>query len=478
MLCMVIALMITGCKKSTKEVNNIKQSETVTSTSETNKKMELQKEENGYVQPLTELSQLTEWKNDKEHTEYSEVWFGSYPNHECTRCNTSETLWNQLVQADYDQNDTTTVDDTRYQRVEIENRYRYFKYEPLKWRVLESDTDKIMLLADDAIYFMKQDAETKWNKSAVRSWLNGLSSNENNDNVDYTQNNFLQQAFSEEEASVLLDLSTVSELHEQSGIKATLAYFPGGKRSTVFEQFYMNLCSSTEFAYALGVNRQGTELRSTPNCSWMIRSKQEGEEKIAEVIFAGRMDKLGVEAGVRPLICLDTSTALQNSVCGIAGKSSAVEENRIESVVAFRTEGVDEKELEYEDADRKKLNSIAYELKSTLENYFANKYDGEDEFEKFKKSKKDENGLVVCTYEDIVKIYEDDAELAGAFINMDLLEQLKECDNGTGWSSAKSKNQKLYLMYDENYEYFTVAGKSYGAWFAKVGEIFSSVEMH
>ena len=54
--------------------------------------------------------------------------------------------------------------------------YHYFKYEPIKWRVLKRSGDTALILADkvlDAKLFSSEIASGWWSTSEMRSWLNG-----------------------------------------------------------------------------------------------------------------------------------------------------------------------------------------------------------------------------------------------------------------------------------------------------------------
>ena len=55
------------------------------------------------------------------------------------------------------------------------NTYHYFKYEPIKWRVLSVDGNDALLLADVALDDQKYNLNFKsvtWATSSIRSWLN------------------------------------------------------------------------------------------------------------------------------------------------------------------------------------------------------------------------------------------------------------------------------------------------------------------
>ena len=167
------------------------------------------------------------------------VWFGSYPQREVIVDGASynavfsvdvsnsdyynkETdiiedaeLFSELENTiGWDKNGDITIGESRYHRMKNEDAtfsdepdtykgnnsisYHYFKYEPIKWRVLDVNGNDAFLLADRALdvqrYNMKF-AGITWEKSTIRSWLNGYSSSENTCDIDYTGSNFIDSAF-------------------------------------------------------------------------------------------------------------------------------------------------------------------------------------------------------------------------------------------------------------------------------------------
>ena len=84
-----------------------------------------------------------------------------------------------------------------------------FVDEPIKWRVLEVEGDDAFLLADRNIDIMpmydgnEHDKSCFWERSNLRSWLNGYDASENKKNVDYFSDNFIDRAFSEKEQAAI-----------------------------------------------------------------------------------------------------------------------------------------------------------------------------------------------------------------------------------------------------------------------------------
>ena len=72
------------------------------------------------------------------------------------------------------------------------------------WRVLDFDREKqrVFLFAEYTVgksRFLEGWDRTSWEECTMRSWLNGYGAEANSKNIDYTNNNFLDRVFSEEE---------------------------------------------------------------------------------------------------------------------------------------------------------------------------------------------------------------------------------------------------------------------------------------
>ena len=74
------------------------------------------------------------------------------------------------------QNDTRDVVREQHYRHEETRPWHYFQIMPIRWRVLDVQDDKALLLADrmpDSMPFHAADADVSWQDSTLRSWLNG-----------------------------------------------------------------------------------------------------------------------------------------------------------------------------------------------------------------------------------------------------------------------------------------------------------------
>ena len=89
--------------------------------------------------------------------------------------------------------------ETFYQWTTQDDKYHYFKYEPVKWRVLKVDGNQVKLLSDILLDAQQYNSEVTenvtWENSTIRSWLNG---------------EFFNRAFSQEEQSAVIDTNVTS----------------------------------------------------------------------------------------------------------------------------------------------------------------------------------------------------------------------------------------------------------------------------
>lgn len=161
------------------------------------------------------------------------IWFGTYPQAEIISSNSKYTalpggflqtgdlirddgLYQTLqLAAEWDGQGDIVTGGNKYRRIKKkdanytstyftyyqwkdETEYHYFKYQPVKWRVLSVNGTEVFLLADKVLdnkqYHTKYEPVT-WEGSTIRSWFNGYAASANIQNMDYTQNNFINTAF-------------------------------------------------------------------------------------------------------------------------------------------------------------------------------------------------------------------------------------------------------------------------------------------
>lgn len=229
--------------------------------------------------PQTEVITTEMLENSSNHIQRYEKlgavsWYSLFAEHALV----SDALYEKLQKsASWDENDDTTIDGIRYHRItkedaqhvtKLENStlcyrwsdditYHYFKYEPIKWRVLSVD-DSYMLLLSDVIldcqaFYMASSYPAQWSDSTIRSWLNGYEAKENAYWLDYTSDNFIDRAFNATEQAMVknTELKNVGNLQYTSG--------PPTMKDTVDKIF---LLSESEVYTDTAVSYGFTESRS------------------------------------------------------------------------------------------------------------------------------------------------------------------------------------------------------------------------
>ena len=92
-----------------------------------------------------------------------------------------------------------------------------YNTDPIKWRVLENADGQLFLLSDqnlDVFQYHTDRESVTWEKSTMRSWLNGYSAEQNtggSSGIDYTSDNFIGTAFSEKEQKAIADTTVVND---------------------------------------------------------------------------------------------------------------------------------------------------------------------------------------------------------------------------------------------------------------------------
>ena len=242
-----------------------------------------------------------------EKATYDCVWFGSYPQ---TEVKEGDSIYASLqAAAGWDANNDIVIDGTKYRRMqkgdatyatsgddnyydwEDDTTYHYFRYEPVKWRVLEADGSTAMLLSDVALDDQMYNIEykdTTWETSTIRSWLNGYGPENNQESIDYSSRNFIDSAFSKAEQYAIADTNVVNDdnikygteggndtsdklflLSEKEVYTGTAAVH--GFDSSRNKCDEARMCKSSDYAKAMGVC-SSTYGEYKGNCNWWLRS--------------------------------------------------------------------------------------------------------------------------------------------------------------------------------------------------------------
>lgn len=198
--------------------------------------------------------------------------------------------------------------------------------QPIRWRVLSVDGNDAFLLADQILDWQSYDdlntEKVTWDKSLMRSWLNGYASTENTAGQDYTGDNFINNAFSEDERAAILNTLVDNQLpdfpnKEDCGNDTTDKVYLLSRGEALrpvhgFETRHMSSKTrvTTSTAYAADHGSTGS--------NWWLRSKGTNGKRYMGTVgpsddgIGGYVSVLGESAGtlnygVRPVLHLDLS---------------------------------------------------------------------------------------------------------------------------------------------------------------------------
>lgn len=215
-----------------------------------------------------------------------------------------------------------------------------FKTEPVKWRVLSNADGELFLLSDQNLDGKKYHSSYRnitWEKSFIRSWLNGTSSG-----------NFLADAFSGGEQGAIAD-TYVYNATQSDGISNPNPFYgtPGGA-DTTDKVFLLSLEEALNTAYGFSSNtsdtkeisgrvslntayaaNQGVISYSNESGIWWLRSPGREDNQAAVVYMNGSipMNTNYVTDGyvaVRPALNLNLKSVLFTSAAA-GGKSPGAE---------------------------------------------------------------------------------------------------------------------------------------------------------
>ncbi|MBR3277950.1 MAG: hypothetical protein IKG01_03435 [Lachnospiraceae bacterium] len=170
-------------------------------------------------------------------TTWSCVWFGRYPSAEVVDSAWSAVddyaldpgdvirdagLYERLTEADW-QGDTVVLDGIAYRRVGLDRAagqkraqhygwaydrpWHYFEISPIRWRVLDVQGERALLLADrmiDCVPFNAADEDVAWQDCTLRSWLNGYGGGANRAGMDFAGKGLIDLAFTDREREAIL----------------------------------------------------------------------------------------------------------------------------------------------------------------------------------------------------------------------------------------------------------------------------------
>lgn len=224
------------------------------------------------------------------------LWFGKYPQKQITQEDGAiySVLKNEI---NWDLNNDVIINGSKYHKTEN----NYFKYEPIKWRVLHYENSEAFLLADailDSQPYHSENEEIDWEKSSIRAWLN---------------NEFINKAFSNEENKAINTVELINKDNSKYGTQ-------GGK-NTSDKLFLLSLSEvdETEESKEYGFWDKKTRKCKNDNFSeetyfWWLRSPGNSSHDVAGVYYYGWVFGYGYDVqepagGIRPALYLNLSSS-------------------------------------------------------------------------------------------------------------------------------------------------------------------------
>ena len=241
------------------------------------------------------------------------LWFGSYPQSQITA--EDREIYTILTNIDnWNKNGDVIIENTKYHKTEKD----YFKYEPIKWRILQSENGEAFLLSDvilDKQLYNENDKYVTWEKSSLRAWLN---------------KKFINTAFSDEEKEKI----NITEIINQDNP----VYGTEGGNNTFDKIFLLSLSEVSEQQDGEKYGFLDDEIRACGKSDfsktvswWWLRSPGRNSFSAAEVDCCGWILRCGVDVcydsdGVRPALHLNLSSSNLFSYAGTVSSDGTKKE--------------------------------------------------------------------------------------------------------------------------------------------------------
>ena len=241
------------------------------------------------------------------------LWFGSYPQSQITA--EDGEIYTILTNIDnWNKNGDVIIENTKYHKTEKD----YFKYEPIKWRVLQSENGEAFLLSDvilDKQLYNENDKYVTWEKSSLRAWLN---------------KKFIKRAFIDEEREKI----NITEIINQDNP----VYGTEGGNNTFDKIFLLSLSEVSEQQDGEKYGFLDDEIRacgksdfSKTGSWWWLRSPGYDSGYAAGVYDYGWVYRYGHDVGssddgVRPALHLNLSSSNLFSYAGIVSSDGTENE--------------------------------------------------------------------------------------------------------------------------------------------------------
>ena len=177
--------------------------------------------------PANPIHHHTGKSDGSDYTDWSYIYFGSYPQSEVKSEGTKNMIDSELSKTGKTTGDVF-VGQCKYRKVfqqdanyacyknwkdndgdyVVDEDYKYFKWEPIKWRVLQNDGTKLFVCADDALdsqEYNENYVDVTWETSTIRQWLNGGTDYNDPNRKGFTGYGFYGTAFSDDEKAAIIE---------------------------------------------------------------------------------------------------------------------------------------------------------------------------------------------------------------------------------------------------------------------------------
>lgn len=226
------------------------------------------------------------------------IWFGSYPQTKIVSSSKENDLYSTLETANgWDKNNDIIIGKEKYHRA----KKCYFKYEPIKWRVIKCENGEALLLSDivlDKQKYNKRLKKVTWEKSTLRKWLN---------------KKFMNRAFSSSEQEAIRTTKVINE--------DNYYYKTDGGNDTLDKIYLLSLSETDEeketeeakeygFTDSYGMTIKYSNYADLDDYQyWWLRTPGEKNISAAAVDMSGKAYGGGgesdMELGIRPVLHLN-----------------------------------------------------------------------------------------------------------------------------------------------------------------------------
>lgn len=227
------------------------------------------------------------------------LWFGSYPQ---TQIREKDGAIYTILKNEkgWDSNNDIVVNGVKYHKKE-EN---YFRYEPIKWRILQRDNTTAFLLSDiilDTQPYQKETEEIFWGESYIRNWLN---------------KNFMEAAFISPEQQMIEAAKRVNVADNTYGMPEN---YTMDKIFLLSEEEISETSNAQRYGFSKSASsydkaRKSESSQYAKDTSWWWVQAADMETGV-RVGADGWISKNGYyilkyNAGIRPALCLNLSSNL------------------------------------------------------------------------------------------------------------------------------------------------------------------------